>query len=174
MRRFSFNQGEQKEPCSALILSRISFLSTRSAFRAVSSWAICTLSCCSWICHFCSRDTSKALKGVMVRQVNQTFQNLSKLPSCSRPAEQLRVALLQQVLLKLQLTQLLLQLQKITEKSHDPEGSVSTGCWVSILLLQISVGQSVVHGPPEARWRLLVVREVTCNKSHFTFLSVNI
>lgn len=54
--------GKSGEPCSALILSRISFLSTRSACNALSSWEICTLNCCSWICHFCSRDTSKALK----------------------------------------------------------------------------------------------------------------
>lgn len=50
------------EPLSALILSRISFLSTRSAFSAVSSWTICNFSCCSWICHFCCWDTSKALE----------------------------------------------------------------------------------------------------------------
>ena len=49
-------------PLSALILSRISFLSTRSAFSAISSCTICNFSCCSLICHFCCWDTSKALK----------------------------------------------------------------------------------------------------------------
>lgn len=55
-------------PLSALILSRISFLSARSALSAVSSWAICNFSCCSWSFHFCCWETSKALP-----TVNQIF-----------------------------------------------------------------------------------------------------
>ena len=49
-------------PLSVLTLSRISVLSARSDFKAVSSWAICTLSCCSFSFHCSSWAALKALQ----------------------------------------------------------------------------------------------------------------
>lgn len=66
-------------PLSALILSRISFLSVRSALRAISSWAIWSLSCCSFVFHFCSWLTSKALFAKQRQQMHLRLYQILQL-----------------------------------------------------------------------------------------------
>lgn len=58
-------------PLSVFSLSRISALSVRSDFKAVSSCAICTFSCCSFTFHCSSWAAPKALQDTRTREAAQ-------------------------------------------------------------------------------------------------------